>query len=76
MFVKPRILFICADCGRAHSESDLDLKPVFKYVVNEEAARNLAMVGPNLSELSDRLREEGYLVESPCKLVGTSGGDS
>ncbi|MEM4495447.1 MAG: hypothetical protein QXE96_06605 [Candidatus Caldarchaeum sp.] len=64
---------ICGHCGRASTEEELHLKSVYSYVVVREKFAVLKGVFFDLSPLITLIESNGYVVESPAKVVGVSG---
>ncbi|MEM0440154.1 MAG: hypothetical protein QW463_00945 [Candidatus Caldarchaeum sp.] len=65
--------YICTNCGRANMEEELNLKPVYRYIVVKEKFPLLKGIFYDLSPLTDYIAAKGYMVQSPAKIVGTSG---
>mgnify|MGYP000485011131 CR=1 FL=1 len=67
--ISPKLLFICSDCGESMDESELDLKPLFRYEVIEER-----LLKPSLERaISEGLGRRGMEVKHPSEVIGASG---
>ncbi|BAJ49966.1 hypothetical protein CSUB_C0103 [Candidatus Caldarchaeum subterraneum] len=65
--------FICGHCGRASTEEELQLKPVFSYVVVREKFAVLKGIFLDLTPIISLIESKGFVVESPAKVAGLSG---
>jgi hypothetical protein len=71
--ITPLLRQECATCGKAHSNESVELRPVYRFKVNEKTRDEVLEACRIDIALSKHLTAKGYTVTSPAVIRGSLG---
>ena len=72
-FEEPNIAFKCGSCGTLYDEKTMEVKPFRRIESSKEMLSEYDRIRRTIDLELERLRREGYIIESPAHLAGESG---